>query len=107
MRQQPDSGPTAKSVGKRKDLYQKVVMMENRATNSKTRTVFAPESTTGGSSHVFSVELDENEEVQWQWIHYPNGQSVVAGYEIVKKEEAFDIERAISDWLWERDDDKE
>ena len=81
-------------------------MMENRATTSKRRTVFAPESTSGGSSPVFSVELDDNEEVQWQWIHYASGQSVVAGYEIVKKEEAFDIRQAISDWLWERNEDK-
>jgi hypothetical protein len=81
-------------------------MMEKRPTNSNKRTVLAPESSSGGSSPVFSVEVEENEEVQWQWIHYANGQSVVAGYEIVKKEEAFDIKQAISDWLWDRNEHK-
>lgn len=57
----------------------------------------------GGSSPVLSVLLEEDEEVLWRWTHYANGQSVVSGYEVIKKQEekeAFDIKRAISDWLW-------
>ncbi|MEW6128836.1 MAG: hypothetical protein AB1757_17495 [Acidobacteriota bacterium] len=39
-------------------------------------------------SPVFGVELNADEEVIWFWTHYPNGQSVVTGYEIRKKTEA-------------------
>lgn len=59
-----------------------------------------------GSSTVLSILLEEDEEVRWQWTHYANGQSVVSGYEVIKKKEekeekeAFDIKKAISDWLW-------
>jgi hypothetical protein len=56
-----------------------------------------------GSSPVLSVLLDGDEEVRWEWTHYANGQSVVSGYEVIKKEgekEAFDIKQAITDWLW-------
>jgi len=54
----------------------------------KKRIVQAPSS--GGSDspgQVLSVELDEDEEVIWQWTHRPDGTSAVTGYEIVKKTE--------------------
>ena len=54
----------------------------------KKRIVQAPSS--GGSEapgQVLSVELNENEEVVWQWTHRPDGTSAVTGYEIVKKTE--------------------
>jgi hypothetical protein len=38
------------------------------------------------SAPVISVELKADEEVRWLWTHYPNGQSVVTGYEIIKKD---------------------
>ncbi|HEX8090569.1 MAG TPA: hypothetical protein VF762_17045 [Blastocatellia bacterium] len=62
-----------------------------------------------GSSPVLSVLLEEDEEVLWRWTHYANGQSVVSGYEVIKKKEekeVFDIKRAISDWLWASSEDK-
>ncbi len=34
---------------------------------------------------VLSVELSDDEEVEWQWTHFPDGQSIVTGYKIVKK----------------------
>jgi hypothetical protein len=34
---------------------------------------------------VLTVELGEDEEVNWQWTHRPDGTSVVTGYDIVKK----------------------
>jgi hypothetical protein len=34
---------------------------------------------------VLSVELEEDEDVQWHWTHYPDGTSVVTGYTIIRK----------------------
>lgn len=60
-----------------------------------------------GASPVLSILLEEDEEVRWQWTHYADGRSVVSGYEIIKKqEETFDINQAISDWLWPESKDK-
>jgi hypothetical protein len=39
------------------------------------------------SAQVVSVELADDEEVRWQWTHYPDGTSAVTGYEIIKKSE--------------------
>ena len=36
-------------------------------------------------SSVISVELKENEEVEWIWTIYPDGQRVVTGYNIIQK----------------------
>ena len=36
-------------------------------------------------STVISVELNENEEVDWIWTTYANGQRVVTGYNIIQK----------------------
>ena len=36
-------------------------------------------------STVISVELNENEEVEWIWTTYQNGQRVVTGYKIIQK----------------------
>ena len=58
---------------------------------NQTRIVTAPQpslslnSTTSNiPSAVISVELNENEEVQWIWTTYPNGQRVVTGYNIIQ-----------------------
>lgn len=54
----------------------------------KKRVVQAPSSGSSDSpGQVLSVELGEDEEVNWQWTHRPDGTSVVTGYEIVKKTE--------------------
>ena len=50
------------------------------------RTVVAPAPTSvDGSGSVLSVEVGVDEEVRWQWTHGPNGQSLVTGYEIIKR----------------------
>ena len=36
-------------------------------------------------STVISVELNENEDVEWIWTTYQNGQRVVTGYNIIQK----------------------
>jgi hypothetical protein len=79
-------------------------MSQNTDTTNRKRRVDAPITCMpNGSSPVLSVLLDGDEEVRWEWTHYANGQSVVSGYEVIKKEgekEAFDIKQAITDWLW-------
>jgi hypothetical protein len=66
-------------------------MISNTKENQK-RIVTAPQqslllnsTTTNIPSAVISVELSENEEVQWIWTTYPNGQRVVTGYNIIQK----------------------
>jgi hypothetical protein len=63
-------------------------------TNSqeKKRIVTAPQpsllfnlNTVNIPSSIISVELKENEEVEWIWTSYPNGQRVITGYNIIEK----------------------
>ena len=53
-------------------------------------------------SGVISVVLGDDEDVQWYWTHYPDGRSVVTGYEVIKKarEEGFSFEGAVRELLW-------
>jgi hypothetical protein len=85
-------------------------MSQNMDATCGKRRVHAPMTCMpDGSSPVLSILLEEDEEVRWQWTHYANGQSVVSGYEVIKKKEekeAFDIKQAISDWLWEGNEGK-
>jgi hypothetical protein len=82
-------------------------MRHNTDTGYTRRRVEAPVSGMSNEpSPILSVLLEEDEDVVWQWSHYANGQSVVSGYEVIKKEEkeeeeeAFDIKQAITEWLW-------
>ena len=50
------------------------------------RIVYAPQPTPVAiSASIISVELGEDEEVEWQWTHYADGRSLVTGYSVVKK----------------------
>lgn len=52
------------------------------------RTVYAPQPNDAQQAPaVISVELAEDEDVQWQWTHYTDGRSAVTGYTIVKRDE--------------------
>ncbi|MFB2895248.1 hypothetical protein ACE1CI_20255 [Aerosakkonemataceae cyanobacterium BLCC-F50] len=58
--------------------------------NQKKRTVFAPQPTLVLSSNlpanrIISVELNDNEDVEWMWATLPDGTKYVSGYIIVKK----------------------
>lgn len=50
---------------------------ENLTLNSNTNNI---------PSTVLSVELNENESVEWIWTTYANGQRVVTGYNIIKSD---------------------
>lgn len=52
----------------------------------KKRTACAPQiGDNYGPGALISVELDEDEEVQWEWTHFTDGRSYVTGYTIIKK----------------------
>ncbi len=62
-------------------------MIENSQTTSQKRFVQPPITQFADqSAPVITVELQADEEVEWLWTHYPNGQSVVTGYEIIQKD---------------------
>ena len=45
----------------------------------------APSSGPGAPPGVISVVVGEDEDVRWCWTHYPDGRSVVTGYEVIKR----------------------
>ncbi len=62
-------------------------MTENLQTESHKRFVQPPVTELASqTAPVISVELEADEEVEWLWTHLPNGQSVVTGYEVSKKD---------------------
>lgn len=79
--------------------------MTQPQTNEGKRIEYAPTVCgLSAAASVLSVMLDDDEDVQWCWTHYPEGQSVVTGYQIIKKKrdvdkEGFSFEKAIADWL--------
>ncbi len=36
---------------------------------------------------IYSIELDEDEQVEWQWLELPDGNRVVTNYKILSKQE--------------------
>lgn len=48
------------------------------------RTVHAPQAEVAPGV-ALSVEVAEDEEVNWQWTHGPSGDSRITGYQIVKR----------------------
>jgi hypothetical protein len=52
------------------------------------RIVYAPQpDTTLSAPAVISIELAEDEDVEWQWTHLANGTSIITGYMIIKPAE--------------------
>lgn len=80
--------------------------MTQSQTDDSKRVERAPGSCGLGSlPNMISVVLGDDEDVCWCWTHYPNGESVVTGYEIVKKDQddaprGFSFERAVGEMLW-------
>ncbi len=36
---------------------------------------------------IYSIEINEDEEVEWQWLELPDGNRVVTNYKILSKQE--------------------
>ena len=72
--------------------------MPTTISQDKKRTVSAPQGNLilnfdayNIPSTVISVELEENESVEWIWTTYANGQRVVTGYNIIKSDRSESI----------------
>lgn len=64
--------------------------MARNPDNQPSRIGFAPAATLIPASpiqanRVLSVWLEEDEDVQWTWTYWPNGENSITGYTIVKK----------------------
>ena len=71
------------------------MIVANSQDRNQKRIVTAPQSNVYLNSTminipsiVISVELNENEEVEWIWTTYDNGQRVVTGYNIIENDQA-------------------
>lgn len=64
-------------------------MVDNAQSPKPKRTVHAPQPAFPPgkvpANRVISVNLDEDEEVAWQWTALPDGQLYVSGYTITRK----------------------
>jgi len=61
-------------------------MGRDRQAKRQTRTVYAPQPKDDSKPPaVISVELDEDEDVEWIWTHTSDGESFVTGYTIVER----------------------
>ena len=58
---------------------------EKRIVTAPQQTSILNSTTVNIPSAVISVELKENEDVEWIWTAYPNGQRVVTGYNIIQR----------------------
>jgi len=55
-----------------------------KAASKFVRSAKAPRLTVGNANGIISVDFAEDEEVQWNWTHMPQG-SYVSGYTLIKK----------------------
>ena len=75
-----------------------VVDGNNKTEKGKKRTVYAPHAERNSSPPaIISVELDEDEDVEWIWTHTADGKSVVTGYIITKRTDEPRQRRKVSD----------
>lgn len=83
--------------------------MAQPQTEKGKRVEYAPSCGPDTSSGVISVVLGEDEDVRWCWTHYPDGRSVVTGYEVIKRGrgEGFSFEGAVKELLWPGERNKE
>lgn len=61
-------------------------MNRSQQTSSAVRVVYPPQPTDPSiPASIFSLEIHEELEVEWQWTHLPDGNSVVTGYRLFPK----------------------
>ncbi len=52
------------------------------------KVVYAPPpSDSSIFTSIYSIEINEDEEVEWQWLELPDGNRVVINYKILSKQE--------------------
>lgn len=53
------------------------------------KVVYAPSpSAPSLFSSIYSIELNEGEQVEWQWLELPDGSRVVTNYKIISQRES-------------------
>lgn len=57
---------------------------QKRIVTAPQTNLFLDSTATNIPSTVISVELNEDENLEWIWTTYPNGQRVVTGYNIIQ-----------------------
>ena len=60
--------------------------------NSQTKpkkVVYAPSPSDSSYlfTSIYSIEINEDEEVEWQWLEFPDGNRVVTNYKILSQHE--------------------
>ena len=56
--------------------------------SKQTKVVYAPSpSDPSLFPSIYSIEINEEEEVEWQWLELPDGNRVVTNYKILSKQE--------------------
>ncbi len=59
----------------------------NSKSNQK-KVVYAPSPTDSYLfTSIYSIEIDEDQEVEWQWLELPDGNRVVTNYKIISQAE--------------------
>lgn len=56
----------------------------NNLSNTKTTIIAPPPSDPEIPPSIYSVQINEGEAVEWQWLELPNGHRVVTNYSIYK-----------------------
>ena len=52
------------------------------------KVVYAPPPTDSSIfASIYSIEINEDEEVEWKWLELPDGNRVVTNYKILRSEE--------------------
>ncbi|MDJ0570000.1 MAG: hypothetical protein QNJ53_13270 [Pleurocapsa sp. MO_192.B19] len=60
--------------------------------------VYAPSpSDSSLFTSIYSIEIDKDEEVEWQWLELPDGNRVVTNYKILSQQET--LQKKVKSWL--------
>ena len=61
--------------------------MDSIHSAKRTKVVYAPlPSSSDMFSSIYSIEITEDEEVEWQWLTLPDGSRVVTDYKIIYRQ---------------------
>ena len=63
-------------------------MIRTNSREKRTKVVYAPSpSDSSLFTSIYSIEINEHEEVEWQWLELPDGNRVVTNYKIISRRE--------------------
>ncbi|MDJ0589949.1 MAG: hypothetical protein QNJ72_08125 [Pleurocapsa sp. MO_226.B13] len=63
-------------------------MSDINSQRRRTKVVYPPAPTDSSLlTSIYSIEIEENEAVEWQWLELPDGNRVVTNYKIISQQE--------------------